>query len=959
MFKKILLIAAVLILAFTGFKSVDALCLPGFCLDLPVIDDLANKLFGSVIGSFASSTIVDSYLSVSPTTVKVGQPITIKITAGPNYYNYIISYILLASYQGGSHESGEVAPGTKHKWVLPNGESAVGTYNYCGQYKYFYITDIWYGPYATTPSCISVKVTCADECSSGESRCFGNFKQTCGKYDNDICLEWPSLSESYNCGTSTFCIEQSGVAECYPCSTGFKNCDENSSNQCETSLNTNSNCGDCGIFCNSGTQECNQEDGVYKCIDIVVPPLPSSVNIKANGSDGPITIPYNSSVSLSWIPSNTGSCSASDGWFGSKPTSGSETINDFTCYDVNGNGVISQQDALIISNTLYFMPESDRCIGGSKYDPKMDLNKDGCITANDGLLITNYLRTYSDQSSTTCSYLRQTYVITCIEGSASDSVTVNFSGFPSLPPSCQNESECNFDGLTRCYGNSLQTCGNYDSDTCLEWSLPESCQGDTFCGAEFCTDRQKPVWSCNSGQCEYECLPDSSCDEGCQHELDCTFLGQRRCLGNSTQICGDRNDDDCREWGDTQSCGSNQICQDGSCVNTGSNQCSPSGAVRCYDAKSRQICLDSNGDGWLEWSSSQSCASGQECQNGTCISTTPLPPTCTDECSARWLTECTSNTHFKVCGYNYIKDGCLHWYPPESCIKNTTCGYGTCTANQRPSWYCSSGGCLYNCLDDSTCEISDYEKYQRKDCYNDDLYWFDSNNEVQDMDKDCLEGCDTDNAMCIEDWIGSTEYCETQEHCGDGILNCEEDAYTCPEDAGPTELIISAFSKPSDSEEWKEVVNIKSQQGFDVLLLVINNSSEDFDNVMVQANLPDQIIYKQDLKIKDVSYGGDIREPFNIGFISSNSEKRITFKGEIVSNVNAGDELEIVGTVKIEDLTYSDSIKLIIEEGSAESESSFLKWLISKWYIWLLLWIVFIVFLYWIVKRSRSEVEEF
>ena len=325
------------------------------------------------------------------------------------------------------------------------------------------------------------------------------------------------------------------------------------------------------------------------------------------------------------------------------------------------------------------------------------------------------------------------------------------------------------------------------------------------------------------------------------------------------------------------------------------------------------------------------------------------------------MTECTSNTHFKICGHYY--DGkyneCLGWYAPSSCIKNTTCGYGTCTDSQRPSWYCSDNDCKYNCIDDSTCQISGYVKNQRKDCHNDDLYWFDSNNEVQDMDKDCLEGCDTDNAMCLEDWIGSTEYCETQEHCGDGILNCEEDAYTCPEDAGPTELIISAFSKQSDSEEWKEIVNIKSQQGFDVLLLVINNSSEDFDNVIVQANLPDQIIYKQNLKIKDISYGGDIREPFNIGFVSSNSEKRITFKGEIVSNVNAGDELEIVSTVQIENLTYSDSVKLIIEEGKAESKPSFLKWLISKWYIWLLLWIIFVILLYWIVKRSRSEVEEF
>lgn len=48
---------------------------------------------------------------------------------------------------------------------------------------------------------------CTDDCSSGQTRCNGNTKQTCGNYDTDACLEWPSStsgSGNENCG-SDYC----------------------------------------------------------------------------------------------------------------------------------------------------------------------------------------------------------------------------------------------------------------------------------------------------------------------------------------------------------------------------------------------------------------------------------------------------------------------------------------------------------------------------------------------------------------------------------------------------------------------------------------------------------------------------------------------------------------------------------------------------------------------------------
>lgn len=57
---------------------------------------------------------------------------------------------------------------------------------------------------------------------------------------------------------------------------------------------------------------------------------PPTVDIKANGSDSPSTLPNNSTISLSWTSSNATSCTASGSWSGDKATSGSENQGPLT-----------------------------------------------------------------------------------------------------------------------------------------------------------------------------------------------------------------------------------------------------------------------------------------------------------------------------------------------------------------------------------------------------------------------------------------------------------------------------------------------------------------------------------------------------------------------------------------------------------------------------------------------------
>jgi hypothetical protein len=80
-----------------------------------------------------------------------------------------------------------------------------------------------------------------------------------------------------------------------------------------------------------------------------------TVDLKANGSNGPITLYYQDYVTLSWTSRNAVSCTASEDWSGSKPTSGSETkqLNvvktyTFTITCQNSSGQTGQDSVQVV-----------------------------------------------------------------------------------------------------------------------------------------------------------------------------------------------------------------------------------------------------------------------------------------------------------------------------------------------------------------------------------------------------------------------------------------------------------------------------------------------------------------------------------------------------------------------------------------------------------------------------------
>lgn len=150
--------------------------------------------------------------------------------------------------------------------------------------------------------------------------------------------------------------------------------------------------------------------------------------------------------------------------------------------------------------------------------------------------------------------------------------------------SCQNE--CFPNGQRRCApgcltGNQYQICGNYDSDSCLEWSSILICPADQIC---------------QNGQCVARC----------------TLNYSKTCYDNKIywyDSCGNRKEQ-------VQNCGISDW--------TDEYQCIGNWVQRKWINRS---CLASQCFATSEWKNYQDCGIfGQVCQTGKCVLTAPKNP---------------------------------------------------------------------------------------------------------------------------------------------------------------------------------------------------------------------------------------------------------------------------------------------------------------------------------------------
>ncbi len=202
------------------------------------------------------------------------------------------------------------------------------------------------------------------------------------------------------------------------------------------------------------------------------------------------------------------------------------------------------------------------------------------------------------------------------------------------------------------------------------------------------------------------------------------------------------------------------------------------------------------------------CDDDETCKSGKCVSECECTSgPCCDGCNYKddtkicktssqtqygcpWGTLCGADTgkrtrlKFQYCsGDSSVCDGkwgswrdWTSWAVNDYCSNTEKCSVGDSTCNY-------SSSCVYT------------PSYNTKQCYDDDVYWFSqagtrlSKYMECDDDNTCtLDRCGAGKCYYDLKCDGSTcdresfDYCESCEHCGDGIVNCDEDFCNCSAD---------------------------------------------------------------------------------------------------------------------------------------------------------------------------------
>ena len=285
--------------------------------------------------------------------------------------------------------------------------------------------------------------------------------------------------------------------------------------------------------------------------------------------------------------------------------------------------------------------------------------------------------------------------------------------------SCSEDEECK-EGQCACIDvcspkekiecldqNHYQTCNDWDSDGCQEWSGPSECTGGDICkeglGCECiddCTDKECGDDGCGGSCGECTAYPNSFCNESGQ--CDCTM---DTCLSLSKK-CGGPYDDGCGSTVTCPACNNcGEECELGSCVFTACDgkTCGDDGC-----GGSCGMCAGSSCAG-LTWTAAKTCVSGactggggtQNCDDGEVCTTDACNPVTgcghannTVPCAA---SKCESGKYYAAAN---CSGGTCPSQTGVTCDDGKTCTTDTCTAgtgcsNTLQGGYCLIGGTCY------------------------------------------------------------------------------------------------------------------------------------------------------------------------------------------------------------------------------------------------------------------------
>ncbi len=333
--------------------------------------------------------------------------------------------------------------------------------------------------------CVS---SCVNECStSGVQQCSGSNLQTCGNYDSDSCLEWGGDLSCPNGCSNNQC--QGGGQCTNECSfLGLSRCSTNTEEVC-------------GYY---DTDSCLEWGGSMSCVagcSLETCSLPTSCSVNSDcGTDSYLGSNYCSmddlyrnSINYFCLTGNRGcaagtgavkiqecgddSCSA----FGSNYCKGGDVFHNKTCVDRGCN--------------------INSCFANSGAVQEEKIQECGSNICSNGVCVFSCINECSTSGAKQCSGSNQQTCgnydsDSCLEWGGNINCQYGCSNnICNQPPQCTNE--CNNSGQMKCESNIQSTCGNYDSDSCLEFGSAISCSNGCF--GNTCSTQKQMTINLNSG----------------------------------------------------------------------------------------------------------------------------------------------------------------------------------------------------------------------------------------------------------------------------------------------------------------------------------------------------------------------------------------------------------------------------------------------------------------------------
>jgi len=282
----------------------------------------------------------------------------------------------------------------------------------------------------------------------------------------------------------------------------------------------------------------------------------------------------------------------------------------------------------------------------------------------------------------------------------------------------------------------------------------------------------------------------------------------------------------------------------------------------------------------------------------------------------------------------------------QRCVGNSVFWYDSC--GRQGEWI---KDCAYKCVNGQCIEKqSTYIKHYKKVCYDNNLYWQDSNGVRNDIYSSCSDNDELTKDSCLDG------------KCVNEIIE-QNNQNKCELSSIDSTIFCGAGKEFANLS--KNII-ISADEIVSCFIIVKNISATPLDGVAVRAEIPAEIIDITELKVDGVIFSGNVTAGINIGSVLPNTSKFITFAGKAIVPITQTLTKQITAIATSNVFVGVDSMAINFQptvagastvasiESSTES-SSFVKFL-KRWYIWILIAIVLIFLFIVIFRRISSNV---